>query len=120
MTNFESVCVTVADGHRLITVEDAVNALQQKRGTIQEDEAPSNIIMRWEELTHQLVGREYELNDGVRLNICPFCEAGVLRGKITAIKRGKECGTDTPPGTSSFTATSSTTIIPPSRRTRRR
>ena len=35
--------------------------------------------MRWKELHEQPVGWEPDLNDGVRLNIRPFVEAGVLR-----------------------------------------
>ena len=38
-----------------------------------------DIYVRWKELHEQPIGWEPDLNDGVRLNIRPFVEAGVLR-----------------------------------------
>jgi hypothetical protein len=53
--------------------------LQRKLETILEGEKPFDIYVRWKELHEQPVGWEPDLNDGVRLNIRPFVEAGVLR-----------------------------------------
>jgi hypothetical protein len=54
--------------------------LQRKLELILAGEAPYDIYVRWKELHEQPVGWEPDLNDGVRLNIRPFVEAGVLRG----------------------------------------
>lgn len=53
--------------------------LQQKLEAILEGEAPFDIFVRWKEPHEQPIGWEPDLNDGVRLNIRPFVEAGVLR-----------------------------------------
>jgi hypothetical protein len=53
--------------------------LQRKLEAILAGEAPYDIYVRWKELHEQPVGWEPDLNDGVRLNIRPFVEAGVLR-----------------------------------------
>ena len=53
--------------------------LQRKLEAILEGEAPFDIYVRWKELHEQPIGWEPDLNDGVRLNIRPFVEAGVLR-----------------------------------------
>ena len=53
--------------------------LQRKLEAILEGEAPYDIYVRWKELHEQPIGWEPDLNDGVRLNIRPFVEAGVLR-----------------------------------------
>lgn len=53
--------------------------LQRKLGAILDGEKPYDIYVRWKELHQQPVGWEPDLNDGVRLNIRPFVEAGVLR-----------------------------------------
>ena len=42
-------------------------------------EAPFDIFVRWKPLHQQPIGWEPDLNDGVRMNIRPFVEAGVLR-----------------------------------------
>jgi hypothetical protein len=57
----------------------AALALQRKLELILEGEKPFDIFVRWKELHEQPVGWEPDLNDGVRLNIRPFVEAGVLR-----------------------------------------
>lgn len=57
----------------------AALALQRKLELILEGEKPFDIFVRWKELNEQPVGWERDLNDGVRLNIRPFVEAGVLR-----------------------------------------
>lgn len=53
--------------------------LQRKLELILDGEAPFDIFVRWKELHEQPMGWEPDLNDGVRLNVRPFVEAGVLR-----------------------------------------
>lgn len=53
--------------------------LQRKLEAIITGEKPLDIYVRWKELHEQPVGWGPDLNDGVRLNIRPFIEAGVLR-----------------------------------------
>jgi hypothetical protein len=57
----------------------AALALQRKLEAILEGEKPYDIYVRWKEVHEQPIGWEPDLNDGVRLNIRPFVEAGVLR-----------------------------------------
>jgi hypothetical protein len=57
----------------------AALALQRKFVAILEGEKPFDIYVRWKQLHEQPVGWEPDLNDGVRLSIRPFVEAGVLR-----------------------------------------
>ena len=55
-------------------------------------ERPYDIFVRWKQLEEQPIGWEPDLNDGVRLNIRPFVEAGVLRSKFNVkwgVDRGK-------------------------------
>jgi hypothetical protein len=71
----------------------AAGALQQKLRLILEGEPPHDIFVRWKPLREQPIGWEPDLNDGVRMNIRPFIEAGVLRKnpRIQWTKdRGKE------------------------------
>jgi len=70
--------------------------LQDKLKLILEGEAPHDIFVRWKPLEQQPIGWHPDLNDGVRLNIRPFIEAGVLR-KTPNIKWGKDRGKN-PPG----------------------
>lgn len=56
--------------------------LRAKLEQILEGEAPFDIYVRWKETHEQPIGWEPDLNDGVRLNIRPFVEAGVLRSKF--------------------------------------
>jgi hypothetical protein len=53
--------------------------LQARLEAILEGENPYDIFVRWKEPHEQPIGWEPDLNDGVRLNIRPFVEAGVLR-----------------------------------------
>jgi hypothetical protein len=53
--------------------------LQRKLEAILTGEKPYDIYVRWKELHEQSIGWEPDLNDGVRPNIRPFVEAGVLR-----------------------------------------
>ncbi len=75
----------------------AALALQKKLEAILEGEDPLDIYVRWKEIHEQPVGWEPDLNDGVRLNIRPFVEAGVLRGSFVIHWR-KDRGKD-PDGT---------------------
>ncbi len=71
---------------------DAAKKLQEKLILILNGEAPYDIFVRWKPLSEQPIGWEPDLNDGVRLNIRPFIEAGVLRSKFNikwGIDRGK-------------------------------
>jgi hypothetical protein len=53
--------------------------LQRKLEAILEGETPYDIYVRWKAKHEQPIGWEPDLNDGVRLNVRPFVEAGVLR-----------------------------------------
>jgi hypothetical protein len=70
--------------------------LKEKLELILVGEKPYDIFVRWKKLEEQPIGWDPDLNDGVRLNIRPFVEAGVLRNKFNVkwgIDRGKN-----PPG----------------------
>jgi len=56
--------------------------LQRKLEPILEGEPPYDIYVRWKDLEEQPVGWEPDLNDGVRPNIRPFVEAGILRSSF--------------------------------------
>ena len=70
--------------------------LKEKLEAILEGEAPFDIFVRWKPIEQQPIGWEPDLNDGVRLNIRPFVEAGVLRNKFN-VKWGVDRGKN-PPG----------------------
>jgi hypothetical protein len=53
--------------------------LQRKLELIIEGEEPFDIFVRWKERHEQPIGWAPDVNDGVRLNVRPFVEAGVLR-----------------------------------------
>ena len=74
---------------------DAANKLQEKLILILNGEAPYDIFVRWKPLSEQPIGWEPDLNDGVRLNIRPFVEAGVLRSKFN-VKWGVDRGKNPP------------------------
>jgi len=57
----------------------AALALQRKLDAILVGQQPLDIYVRWKPLHEESIGWEPDLNDGVRLNIRPFVEAGVLR-----------------------------------------
>lgn len=66
--------------------------LKDKLELILVGEKPYDIFVRWKKLEEQPIGWEPDLNDGVRLNIRPFVEAGVLRSRFNikwGIDRGK-------------------------------
>jgi len=60
---------------RLVAAQD----LQRRLKLILDGEPPYDICVRWKSLAEQPIGWEPDLNDGVRLNVRPFVEAGVLR-----------------------------------------
>jgi hypothetical protein len=67
--------------------------LKGKLEAILVGEPPFDIFVRWKGLHEQPVGWDPDLDDGVRLNIRPFVEAGVLRSKVNVHwkkDRGKE------------------------------
>jgi hypothetical protein len=71
----------------------AALTLQQKLALILEGDSPHDIFVRWKPIHEQPIGWEPDLNDGVRVNVRPFVEAGVLRKnpKIQWTKdRGRE------------------------------
>jgi hypothetical protein len=71
----------------------AARDLQRRLKLIAEGEPPFDIFVRWKPLAQQPVGWEADLNDGVRLNIRPFVEAGVLR-KDPNVNWKKDRGAD--------------------------
>jgi len=80
----------------------AAEALKGNLEKILEGEKPFDIYVRWKPLHEQAIGWEPDLNDGVRMNIRPFIEAGVLRWTPN-IKWGKDRGTDPVPNCSGTT-----------------
>ncbi len=69
----------------------AAQDLQQRLELILEGEPPYGIYVRWKSLAEQPMGWDPDLNDGVRLNVRPFVEAGVLRSKFN-VKWDKDRG----------------------------
>lgn len=72
---------------------EAGRILQRKLERIIEGEAPFDIFVRWKPLHAQPMGWEPDLDDGVRLNIRPFIEAGVL-AHVPNVKYGVDRGKD--------------------------
>ncbi|MBR1368476.1 hypothetical protein RJ53_02735 [Methanocalculus chunghsingensis] len=60
---------------RLVAALDLKGRLEK----ILEGEKPYDIFIRWKPIHEQPIGWDPDLNDGIRLNIRPFVEAGVLR-----------------------------------------
>jgi len=60
----------------------AARELQRKLSLIMVGEPPYDIYVRWKGVMEQAIGWEPDLDDGVRLNVRPFVEAGVLRAKF--------------------------------------
>jgi len=69
--------------------------LKEKLEAILHGEAPFDIFVRWKSIAQQPIGWEPDLNDGVRLNVRPFIEAGVLRNKFN-VKWGVDRGRNPP------------------------
>jgi hypothetical protein len=65
--------------------------LQRQLQLIIDGEPPFDVYVRWKTLDEQPKGWEPDLNDGVRLNIRPFVEAGILRTKFN-VKWDKDRG----------------------------
>jgi hypothetical protein len=57
--------------------------VQRKLELILEGEKPHDIYVRWKKLAELPIGWDPALNDGVRMNIRPFVEAGVLRSPFS-------------------------------------
>ena len=93
---------------RLLAARD----LQRRLALILEGEPPYDIFVRWKSLAEQPLGWDPDLNDGVRLNVRPFVEAGVLRTKFN-VNWNKDRGKN-PDGSSA--STTSTTRSPRSGR----
>jgi hypothetical protein len=72
---------------------EAARVLQAKLARVLEGEAPYDIFVRWKPLATQPLGWDPDLDDGVRLNIRPFIEAGVL-AHIPSVKYGVDRGKD--------------------------
>jgi len=72
---------------------EAALELQRKLELILEGEAPFDVYVRWKSVADQPVRWDPDLNDGVRLNIRPFVEAGVLRSTFNIHWR-KDRGTN--------------------------
>jgi len=71
----------------------AAQALQEKLKLILAGEPPYDIFVRWKPLSEQAIGWNPDLNDGVRMNIRPFVQAGILR-KNPNIKWTKDRGNE--------------------------
>lgn len=71
----------------------AAQQLQEKLKLILAGEPPYDFFVRWKPLSEQPIGWNPDLNDGVRMNIRPFVEAGVLR-KNPNVKWTKDRGNE--------------------------
>lgn len=69
----------------------AAKHLKEKLLLILKGEPPYDLFIRWKSLEEQPIGWDPDINDGVRLNVYPFVEAGVLRKKFN-VKWGKDRG----------------------------
>ena len=70
--------------------------LRQRLMAVLDGEKPNDIFVRWKPFGRQPLGWEPDLDDGVRLNLRPFIEAGVLREVPKGINWNKDRGTDSP------------------------
>ena len=68
--------------------------LQQMLEKVLEGEAPYDIFVRWKPLGRQPLGWDPDFDDGVRQNIRPFVEAGVLTHDLSKILKDKDRGSD--------------------------
>jgi len=69
----------------------AARDLQRQLVLILAGEPPHDIYVRWKSLAEQPNGWDPDLTDGVRVNVRPFVEAGVLRSKFN-VKWDKDRG----------------------------
>ena len=70
----------------------AARQLKGKLEQILEGEDPFDIFVRWKQLHEQPIGWDPDLDDGVRLNIRPFIEVGLLREKVSGLHWKKDRG----------------------------
>jgi hypothetical protein len=68
--------------------------LQQMLEKVLEGEKPHDIFVRWKSLSHQPLGWDSDLDDGVRQNIRPFIKAGLLTNDLSKMLKDKDRGTD--------------------------
>ncbi|OJF91480.1 hypothetical protein AX761_22350 [Rhizobium sp. 58] len=68
--------------------------LQQTLEKVLEGEKPYDIFVRWKSLAQQPLGWDPDLDDGVRQNIRPFIEAGILTHDLSKILKDKDRGND--------------------------
>ena len=68
--------------------------LQQMLENVLEGEEPYDIFVRWKSLAQQPLGWDPDLDDGMRQNIRPFIEAGVLTHDLSKILKDKDRGKD--------------------------
>lgn len=74
-------------------LQEAAHILQAKLEQIIAGETPFDIFVRWKTLAQQPLGWDPDLDDGVRQNIRPFLQAGVLAYAPNILKdvdRGKD------------------------------
>jgi len=72
---------------------ESARALQTQLRAVLDGEAPYDIFVRWKSLAQQPIGWDPDLDDGVRMNIRPLVEAGVLRAPVNVHWR-KDRGND--------------------------
>lgn len=60
----------------------AAEELQRRLKLVLEGAPPHDIYIRWKSMAEQPIGWEPDLDDGVRLNIRPFVNAGILRSRV--------------------------------------
>lgn len=60
----------------------AASKLRKSLELILDGEPPYDIYIRWKSLAEQAIGWDPDLNDGVRMNVRPFVEAGILRSSF--------------------------------------
>lgn len=77
----------------------AAQELQRKLELIRTGEPPYDIFVRWKTIAELPIGWQPDINDGVRMNIRPFVEAGILRGKVN-VNWNKDRGKDPKPNAS--------------------
>jgi hypothetical protein len=68
--------------------------LQQMLEKVLEGEKPYDTFVRWKSLAEQPIGWDPDLNDGVRQNIRPFVEAGLLTCDLSRTLKDKDRGND--------------------------
>jgi hypothetical protein len=69
----------------------AARELQRALGLILAGEPPYDVYVRWKPVAMQAIGWAPDLDDGVRLNVRPFVQAGALRAKFN-VKWEKDRG----------------------------